>query len=49
MHGHTPIGKLTKQKLAEVTAPLLYAGSRCLDVDGGMYLGGLGFIYTLPP
>ena len=49
VHGHTPIGKLTKQKPTEVTAPLLYAGGRCLDVDGGMYLGGPGFIYTLPP
>ena len=49
VHGHTPIGKLTRQKPAEITAPLLYAGGRCLDVDGGMYLGGPGFIYCLPP
>ncbi len=48
VHGHTPVTKLTGQPPEAVREPLLYAGGRCLDVDPGMYLGGLGFVYRLP-
>lgn len=27
-----------------VTAPYTYAGGRCINVDGGMYRGGPGFL-----
>lgn len=47
VHGHTPISKMTGQPAETVTAPLLYAGGRCLDVDAGMYLGGPGFVCRL--
>ncbi|HCG00586.1 MAG TPA: serine/threonine protein phosphatase [Chloroflexi bacterium] len=44
VHGHTPIPYLTSQNPGEVTGPLLYAEGLCLDVDGGMYMGGPGFV-----
>jgi len=46
IHGHTPI-----QYLIEGIVPKMayvYMGGQCVDVDGGMYLGGPGFIYRLP-
>lgn len=48
VHGHTPITKISGVPAADVHEPLVYAGGRCIDVDGGMYLGGPGFIYRLP-
>jgi Calcineurin-like phosphoesterase len=48
VHGHTPVTKLTGQPPEAVREQLLYAGSQCLDVDPGMYLGGPGFVYRLP-
>lgn len=48
VHGHTPISRITGEDPAQVTAPLIYADSLCIDVDGGMYLGGPGFVYRLP-
>jgi hypothetical protein len=48
IHGHTPISKQTGQLPATVTEPLIYAGGLCVNVDGGMYLGGPGFVYRLP-
>jgi hypothetical protein len=48
VHGHTPICLLTGQSAPEVVAPLTYAGGRCVNIDGGMCLGGPGFIFELP-
>lgn len=43
IHGHTPIQYLTDQ--LNPTAPFIYSVNLCVDVDGGMYLGGSGFVY----
>lgn len=40
VHGHSIISTLTGQASWEVTGPLLYAGGRALDIDGGLYDGG---------
>jgi hypothetical protein len=48
VHGHTPISRITGEDAAQVTSPLIYADGLCVDVDGGMYLGGPGFVYRLP-
>ena len=52
VHGHTPISNhpdaTPRRAPQDVTRPLLYAGGRCLDVDGGMYLGGPGLLVPLP-
>lgn len=48
VHGHTPISRITGGEAEQVTAPLIYADGLCVDVDGGMYLGGPGFVYRLP-
>jgi hypothetical protein len=47
VHGHTPICKMTGQEPQAVTAPLLYAGRLCINVDHGLYLVGPGFITWL--
>ena len=47
VHGHTPIHYMTGQQAAEVTQPLVYADGLCINVDGGMYMGGPGFLYQL--
>ncbi len=46
IHGHTPI-----QYIADTlapTEPFVYLNGLCVNVDGGMYLGGSGFVYRLP-
>jgi hypothetical protein len=48
LHGHTPICHLLGQTPELVTTAYTYAGERCVNVDGGMYLGGPGFVYELP-
>lgn len=48
VHGHSPIAGARDLAPREVTGPLLYAGGLCVNVDGGMYLGGPGFVYQLP-
>lgn len=48
VHGHTPISRITGEDPAQVTTPLIYADGLCIDADGGMYLGGPGFVYRLP-
>ena len=48
VHGHTPIPFVTGQPAAEVREPLAYADGRCLNLDGGIFLGGPGFVYRLP-
>ncbi|MFN2198370.1 MAG: metallophosphoesterase [Anaerolineales bacterium] len=47
VHGHTPIMKITGAEPAAITAPYVYQDGKCINVDGGMYLGGPGFIYQL--
>lgn len=47
IHGHTPISKMTGQDPRSVRQALVYADGRCVNVDGGMYLGGPGFIHEL--
>jgi hypothetical protein len=48
VHGHTPIERVTGLPPRAVVGPYSYAGGRCVNVDGGLYLGGQGFIYRLP-
>jgi hypothetical protein len=47
VHGHSPISKIAGEPAAEVRGPLVYANGLCVDVDGGIYLGGPGFLYYL--
>ncbi len=46
LHGHTPIHKLIGRTPDDVRKPLIYAGQRCINLDGGIYLGGRGFVYA---
>jgi hypothetical protein len=48
IHGHTPINKFTGQSPKTVCDPLVYARGLCINLDGGLYLGGPGFLYCLP-
>jgi hypothetical protein len=48
IHGHTPIPKFTGQSPKTVCDPLVYARGLCMNLDGGLYLGGPGFIHRLP-
>jgi hypothetical protein len=48
VHGHTPIPTILRRAPFEITGPLIYADGRCINVDGGMYQGGPGFLYLLP-
>ena len=45
VHGHTPISYMLGRPDALISAPLVYAGGQCVNVDGGMYRGGPGFVY----
>ncbi|MGI8824703.1 MAG: metallophosphoesterase [Chloroflexota bacterium] len=47
IHGHTPIDKMTGQKPENVRDALVYADRLCVNVDGGMYRGGPGFLYPM--
>lgn len=47
VHGHTPIPIATGNHPADVTGAWTYAGGRCINVDGGIYLGGPGFVHTM--
>jgi hypothetical protein len=47
VHGHTPIAVMTQQREATITGPHFYADGRCANCDGGMYLGGPGFVHLL--
>jgi hypothetical protein len=46
VHGHTP---LQKDGVARPTAPRVYADGRAVDVDGGIYKGGPGFLWEMTP
>lgn len=48
VHGHTPITKIINHPPEEINRPLVYANGLCINVDGGMYMGGPGFAYRLP-
>jgi hypothetical protein len=45
LHGHSPIQKMNKG--AAALRPLIYAGGRCVNLDGGMYMGGAGFVWQV--
>lgn len=45
IHGHTPIQYLSEEIVPD--KPVIYARELCIDVDGGMYLGGPGFVFRL--
>lgn len=45
VHGHTPISAMSKAQPKHITAPLVYTNNLCVNVDGGMFLGGPGFVY----
>jgi hypothetical protein len=47
IHGHTPISYLVGQSAGLIHEPLIYANGLCVNVDGGMYLGGRGFVYAI--
>jgi hypothetical protein len=46
VHGHTPIQYVADSVAPK--APFIYLNGLCVNVDGGMYLGGPGFVYRLP-
>jgi hypothetical protein len=48
IHGHTPISSVLRCHPGKVDSPWIYAGGQCVNVDGGMFLGGSGFVYQLP-
>ncbi len=48
VHGHTPISSMLRCPPRKVDSPWIYAGGQCVNVDGGMFLGGPGFVYQLP-
>lgn len=48
VHGHTPIPFATGQAAETVDSAWTYANGLCTNVDGGLYLGGPGFVYELP-
>ena len=48
IHGHTPISTILRCPPRKVDSPWIYAGGKCVNVDGGMALGGSGFVYRLP-
>lgn len=47
IHGHTPISTVTREAASAIVQPHVYAEGRCINVDGGMYLGGSGFVCQL--
>ena len=46
VHGHTPISQAIGIAAEEVTSARIYADGSCCNVDGGIYLGGPGFVYS---
>lgn len=48
IHGHTPIPIFTNEPYDRVTRAYAYANDLVVDVDGGIYKGGVGFVYQVP-
>jgi hypothetical protein len=46
IHGHTPISKVTGELARSITMAHVYQDGACVNIDGGMYLGGPGFLYV---
>ncbi len=47
VHGHTPISSMLRCPPGKIDSPCIYAGGQCVNVDGGMFLGGPGFVHQL--
>lgn len=47
IHGHTPISTVLGRPPRTITAPWIYANAQCVNIDGGMFLGGPGFVHQL--
>ena len=47
VHGHTPISSILRCPPGKIDSPWIYAGGQCINVDGGMFLGGPGFVHQL--
>jgi hypothetical protein len=47
VHGHTPIAAILDEVPSSITAPLVYAGGRAVDVDHCLFAGGPGFVVEL--
>ena len=45
IHGHTPIARMLRVPPETVTQAYVYQAGRCVNVDPGLYLGGLGFAF----
>ena len=45
VHGHTPISLMLNTPARKVTGAFTYAADLCVDVDGGLFMGGPGFVY----
>lgn len=49
IHGHTPIPMLSGEPISHITHAHAYCQGLVVDVDGGIYKGGKGFVYQAPP
>jgi hypothetical protein len=49
VHGHTPICKMIDVDPELIRKPLIYNNGKCINMDGGIYMGSPGFYYLLPP
>lgn len=49
VHGHTPISFMTGQAAGRIVDPWIYAEGHCINIDGGLHLGGTGLLYQLRP
>ena len=47
IHGHTPIPYMTQQQPQQIIQAHIYADDLCVNVDGGLYLGGPGFVHIV--
>ncbi|MCA9885998.1 MAG: metallophosphoesterase [Anaerolineae bacterium] len=47
VHGHTPIPKMAGSGQGLTTRPYIYARDLCINLDGGIYAGGAGFVYRV--
>ncbi len=48
VHGHSPIQAMPGVQAGDERQAFIYADGHCIDVDGGMYKGGPGFVHRLP-